>query len=194
MGFLPNGRGGGEGRGRRPTNNVWVRLGGPTKERNQNDVRKDTLCKFWATGRCFKGNRCPYMHSQSHDTKIAHSSERDKLKSDDNKKEMPICKLIAPLQRHTGFNVCEQADTDIAYPPAGDEPKTDNNMEMLCNVSIIATLQGHTKPEVPDPKIGCARIARPEARIFEFFEFCPNFSRLPDLPDPPEVPELPEYG
>ncbi|GMN36917.1 hypothetical protein TIFTF001_042533 [Ficus carica] len=73
---------------------VWKREGDTTVKPERNDNRKEKLCKFWASGNCVKGDRCPFLHSWSHGDHVS---------------------IIATLQGHT------QAVTGIAYPSGGDK-------------------------------------------------------------------------
>ncbi|GMN32240.1 hypothetical protein TIFTF001_046583 [Ficus carica] len=45
---------------RRNKRNVRKREGDTTAKLERNDNRKERLCKFWASGNCVKGDRCPF--------------------------------------------------------------------------------------------------------------------------------------
>ncbi|GMN70818.1 hypothetical protein TIFTF001_053988 [Ficus carica] len=56
---------------RRNKRNVRKREGDTTAKPERNDNRKERLCKFWASGNCVKGDRCPFLHSWSHGDRVS---------------------------------------------------------------------------------------------------------------------------
>ncbi|GMN72626.1 hypothetical protein TIFTF001_054761 [Ficus carica] len=71
---------------RRNKRSVWKREGDDTTSKpERNDNRKERLCKFWASGNCVKGDRCPFLHSWSHGDHVS---------------------IIATLQGHTQVLSC----------------------------------------------------------------------------------------
>ncbi|GMN75207.1 hypothetical protein TIFTF001_056385 [Ficus carica] len=51
--------------------NVRKSEGDTTAKPERNDNRKERLCKFWASGNCVKGDRCPFLHSWSNGDRVS---------------------------------------------------------------------------------------------------------------------------